>query len=266
MNNPPNNDNNNDNGNADNDAAAPVIAAVAEDGDHDDDEEEEEMFDPAEIEQICTEAMTLLQNRSKLPSRLRDRTMVRFAQQFIKNVKEDIHKMLTDTRLEEEGYDGLDSERDTDEEVATAICCCPDVLSRRDERFGFNPIQCVTFMQNEDYTKKLCNVKAVSFVPLFVQLAMEFNSFSNEERGGLLIDNSGGNNILHDLVSTSHNSCCDEEHQQRVDTTFLAVLIRLRRSGYFLKNDIQHCGLVHKVVQYYYFPERRFRFLTEWDP
>ena len=89
MNHPPNNDN------ADNDAAAPVIAAAAEDGDHDDEEEEEEeMFDPAEIEQICTEAMTLLQNRSKLPSRLRDRTMVRFAQQFITNVKEDIHKML----------------------------------------------------------------------------------------------------------------------------------------------------------------------------
>ena len=120
-------------------------------------------------------------------------------------------------------------------------------------------------MQNDNDDQIMINVKAVSFIPLFVQLAIEFNSFPNEERGGLLIEDNGGHNVLHDLVETSH-SFCDEEHQQRVDTTFLAVLIRLRRSGYFLKNDIQHYGLVHKVVQYYYFPERRFRFLTEWDP
>ena len=60
--------------------------------DDDDEEEEEDMFDPAEIEQICTAAMTLIQNRSNLPSRFRDRTMVRVAQQFIHSVKDDIHK------------------------------------------------------------------------------------------------------------------------------------------------------------------------------
>ena len=107
MNHPPNNDNDN----ADNGAVAPGIAAVDDhDGDGDDDDD---ILDPAEIEQICTEAMTLLQNRLNFHSKLRDRTMVRFAQQFIRNVKNDIHQTITDTRTIEEGYDGLDIERDT---------------------------------------------------------------------------------------------------------------------------------------------------------
>ena len=42
---------------------------------------------------------------------------------------------------------GLDSERDTEEEVATALRCCPEVLTRRDERFGYYPITCLSFMQ-----------------------------------------------------------------------------------------------------------------------
>ena len=192
MNHPPNNDN--DNNNADNDAVAPGIAAAAADGDQDEDDA------------ICQEAMTLLQKRLNLPSRLRDRTMVQFAQQFIANVKEDIHKTITDTRLIEEGYDGLDSEKDTEEEVETAIRCCPENLTRRDVRFGLHPIHCLTFMQGDEYRNFVRNVKAVSFVHLFVQLAIEFNSFPNEERGGLIIEDDDGNNILFNLIGSSDSS------------------------------------------------------------
>ena len=157
MNHPPNNDNDN----ANNDAGAPGIAAAAVADDQDADADADDA--------ICMEAMTLLQNRLNFPSRLRDRTMVQFAQQFINNVKEDIHKMLTDTRSEEMGYDGLDSERDTEEEVATAIRSCPEVLTRREGRFNLYPIDCLTFMQDNDNTKTMVNVKAVSFIHLFVQ-------------------------------------------------------------------------------------------------
>ena len=71
-------------------------------------------------------------------------------------------------------------------------------------------------------------MKAVSFLHLFVQLALEFNSFYDKERGGLLIEDGRDINVLHlyDLVGSLHISC-NEEHQQRVDTKFLAVLIRL---------------------------------------
>ena len=195
--------------------------------------------------------------------------MVQFAQQFINNVKEDIHKMLTDTRTEEMGYDGLDSERDTEEEVAIAIRSCPEVLTQRDERFGFYPISCLTCMmrrhnRNED-RKIVRNVKAISFVHLFVQLAIEFNSFPNEERGGLLIEYEGDRTGICGLVVSSHSSC-DEEYQQHVDSTFLAVLIRLRRSGYLVENDIQQYNLVNTICLRKQFSVRRFRFLIEWDP
>ena len=253
---PPNNNNNN----VDNDAAAlGIAAAMAEDED-----QEEEDVDADEA--ICQEAITLLQNRVKFHSRLRDRTMVIFARQFVNNVKEDIYQTITDTRTIDEGYDGLDSERDTEDEVATAIRCCPEVLARRDERFQYYPIQCLTFTQDENNTKMTRNMKAVSFIPLFVQVAMEFNSFLNEERGGLLIEDDGGGNVLHDLMNSSSDLSLDDHRHQHVDTTCLAVLIRLRRSGYFVKNDIQHYGLVHFLCQKKYFSEQRFQFLSEWDP
>ena len=140
MNQPNHNDNDGDV------AAVPANAAADEDDGDDDaaaipanahaannDEEEEADADddfidnPAEMTQICNEAMAILQNRLNFPFPQRDRSIVRFAKQFIRNVKEDIHKTITDTRLVEEGYDGLDSERDTEEEVATAIRCGPEV-------------------------------------------------------------------------------------------------------------------------------------------
>ena len=122
-----------------------------------------------------------------------------------------------------------------------------------------------SYCTTQSSARILGNVKAVSFLHLFVQFAMEFNSFPNEVRGGLLIEDDGGANVLHDLVG-SWDISCDEEHHQRVDTTFLAVLIRFRRSGYLVQEDIQNYELVHQLCQATYLPEQRFRFLIEWDP
>lgn len=49
-------------------------------------------------------------------------------------------------------------------------------------------------------------MKAVSFLHLFVQLALEFNSFYDGERSGLLIEDGRDINVLHlhDLVGSSH--------------------------------------------------------------
>ena len=242
-----------------------------EDADEDDDDDDDDdMFDPVEGEQICQEAMTLLQNRLNLPSRLRDRTMVRFAQQFINNVKDDIHKMLTDTRTVEEGYDGLDSERDTEEEVETAIRCGPGVLAREEERFAMYPIRCLTTMQRLDNTQIVSNVKAVAFVPLLARLAIELNlvSFEKTERGGLLVEDGEGQTVLHDLVLSSNAlTRDDDQHDHRVDTTFVAVLMRLRQTNLLSIGDIQHYELVHQLCgSDSHRALQRFRFLTEWYP
>ena len=277
-----NNNNNDDDEGENNDEEEEEVDANDDDDDEeeddDDDDDEEDvvvvdvatldLLDPDVQDRICTEALTLLQNRSKLPSRLRNRTMVRFAQQFIANVKEDIYETLTDMRLVEDGYDGFDSERDTKEEVETAIRSCPEVLTRRDEHsIGRLPIQCLTLMHG-DNNLLVCNVNAVSFVPLVAKLAIEFNSFEEHERGGLLIpdeDGRGGNTVLHDLMYSSDPSF-DEEHHERVDTSFLAVLVRLRHDRLFTKNDIQQHQLVHELCKNKIFANQRFRFLTEIDP
>ena len=129
--------------------------------------------------------------------------MVRVAQQFIHSVKDDIHKTITDMRTVDEGYDGFDSERDTDEEVEAALRCGPEVLSRDDELFGLSPIRCITTMQSEDNTHIVCNTKAASFVPLFARLAIEFNSFEETERGGLLVECLAGSRLFSKVIGDS---------------------------------------------------------------
>ena len=265
--------------NNDDDAAANNVDDDDDEDDEAEDEDDDEdsdvddvatldVLDPAEREQICQEAMAILQTKLNLPSPLRDRLIVRLAaQQFINNVKDDIHKLLTNLDIKEEGYDGLDSERDTEQEVETAIRCDPDVLTRRDAYFGMlYPIRCLTTMRyNNDDKTSAFNLKAVAFVPLFARLAVEFHSFDETERGGLLVESPDGNNNLHNLVHSS-NSSFDDPYHQRVDTTLLAVLIRLRQSGYLVHEDIEQYELVHTMCRLTYLSERRFRFMTEWCP
>ena len=74
--------------------------AAAFDNDNDDDDDDENGADadddfidnPAEMERICNEAMVILKNRLNFPFPQSDKSIVRFPQQFITNVKEDIHK------------------------------------------------------------------------------------------------------------------------------------------------------------------------------
>ena len=100
--------------------------------------------------------------------------------------------------------------------METAIRCCPDALTRRDDRLGMYPTMYLMFIVYRVLTiKVVCNVKAASFVHIFVQLAIEFNSLPNEERGGLVTENENGRNTLQCFMFSSHSSF-DEEHHQRV--------------------------------------------------
>jgi len=90
-----------------------------DDDEEEEEEEEEDVLDPVKINRLYDKVAAVIQQRDNLPLRTRT-NMVRFAHQFLNNVRNDIHYMITDTRTEEEGYRGLDSERDTEAEVSTA--------------------------------------------------------------------------------------------------------------------------------------------------
>ena len=109
--------------NNDNDAATAANNNDVDDDPDDDDDDDDD--------QICQEAMENLQNRLKFPSRLRDPTIVRFAQQFIRNVQNNMHKMVTDTLKVDRGM----------------MCAYP--------------LNFLLHIQDDD-TTIICNVRAVS--------------------------------------------------------------------------------------------------------
>ena len=93
--------------------------------------------------------------------------------------------IITDTRTVDDGYQGVDSDRDRDmeAEVTTMLGFYPEVLTQTKEQWNSVPIQYLaSTFDNENIF--LCNTKAVSFVPFFAELAMKFNSFEEHERGG----------------------------------------------------------------------------------
>jgi hypothetical protein len=190
--------------------------------------------------------------------------------------------MLCDNDANGEHYRGLDSGRDTEEEVETAIRLFPDVLSRRkeivceddgDEFVGnFYPIQLLAFVRYEDGTSLHYwpNVKAVSFIPLLARVAIELGLLfdGKEERGGLLWHEEDGiNNVLNYLMFTDHAEPHNREHHEHIDDVYLQVLIKLRKMDLLKKEDILMYNLLCTLCcNNDYFAEKRFRFLVEWDP
>ena len=283
------NDNNNDdiddgNDNEDEDDEPESDAASSDDESEDmdeinDDDEEDDVddaedaddfvvLDPAERNRICNKVMSILLHREEFPTPLRDSKIVEFAQQFLDNVGAEIEKFVTDTRTIDEGYQGLDSVRDTEAEVTTMLGFYPEVLSQTEETWNMVPIQCLPMMVDND-GRSICNTQAVSFVHLFIALAMQFNSFEEHERGGLLIEDEDGKNTLHFLVTKTHPNCQQRENCQFIDSTYLAVLIRLRQSNFLKREDIIPNELVHHLCGQQggdQFHKERFRFLTGWCP
>jgi hypothetical protein len=131
-----------------------------------------------------------------------------------------------------------------------------------------------------------CNAKAVSVVPLLVKLAIELGLFEEQYRGGLLCQDDDNNTVLNGLMrsdDTEHHNRIynlikqkltnDEiernnwECHEAVDDKYLQVLIKLRKIDLLKKEDIHNFGLLSDVCsKYWYFSEKRFRFLAEWDP
>jgi hypothetical protein len=199
--------------------------------------------------------ISVIEGHGKFPKRTRSK-MDRMIERFLESLENDIHKLLCSNKnIDSDNYHGLDSDRDTEEEVETAIRFFPDVLSRRNEDedgIDFYPIRLLA---------RCINVKAVSFIPLFARLAIELGLFEEQYRGGLLIGDEDDDDeyVLHDLMRS--------EHYEHNDDAYLQVLIQLRKNGLLQKEDTQRYDLLRTLgTQYNYFPEKRFRFLVEWDP
>ena len=101
---------------------------------------------------------------------------------------------------------------------------CTEAISILQDRLDFFSLSC-------DHT-----------IPLFVQLAIDFKSFHDEEREGVFIEGHPGNTVWQYLVAST-DELYTANHHQLVDTPSFAVWIRLRQSGYFVHDDIQQYRL-----------------------
>ena len=255
------------------------VGAAAFDTNHEaDDEEENERVLQQQEEEEQTAAIAAatarrkhrsLRERQKLASILDDTNYHRLplrqrkkinelVDDFLSQLGDDIHDMCTDQRAGA-NYNGLDSQKDTEEEVETALRFYPNTLRTNGIRAGTNlyPIQYLTEMHNLLDGIVCQNVKAVSFIHLFARLAIEFGTFDEQERGGLLIRDSINRNVLHRLVNTSRHS----------DNLFHTEMVKLKRAGLFLKKDIMDFGLLSHMCQSckWWFSEQKAKFIIDWD-
>lgn len=150
--------------------------------------------------------------------------------------------------------DGLDCDRDTHEEIETAIRFFPQILCEK--YWGTHP----------PIYAQLAYFKSVSFIPILAKLGIEFNQFEKEERGGLFYREW---NVLKSLVNNDCRDWYDEddEYQQSlVDEKYVAVVKSLWKMNIIQKEDIVREDLMWELSKNNFFPERRFRYLIGLDP
>ena len=205
-----------------------------------------------------------------------------FVTDFDMNLQCDIHEMITDQCATADAYQGLDTNRDTIAEVTTALRLYSNTLALRtyfrwdvveeemvyidEDDEGDYPINCLVSTRSDDTGELFCNVKAIGFIHLFAQLAIEYDLFDDAERGGLLNAGdvySGGVPLIYLVRSYATNN---QDQRTIEDNVCYAEMIKLKQMNLFKREDIMQYCLVPRLCRQYYFAERRFRFLTEWDP
>ena len=226
------------------------------DTDYDTDTEDELAAAAAECTLLTL--ITLLQRKRTYPKRTRKK-IDRLAAEFLHKTELDIHDMLCEENPNADDYRGLDSDRDTEDEVEAAIRLFPQVLSKRS---GFQRRLPIQFISGSD--DDACNLKAVSFLPLVARLAIEFGLFSDKKRGGLLTKDSYDYTTMKNLITAGQTK--RQQHVELVDDKCLLVMQKLRQMGLLKKEDIQNYELFEQLWMNNVFSENRFRFFIEWDP
>ncbi|OEU17918.1 hypothetical protein FRACYDRAFT_238348 [Fragilariopsis cylindrus CCMP1102] len=223
----------------------------------------------AVADQRHSKIMSVLKRKKKFTLRHR-KQIDELVETFLEALEQDIYDMLCDNDFD--NYHGLDSDRDTEEEVETTLRCFPELLSRRNDDYFHYPIHSLPYLYDVTNENIRCNLKAVSFIPLVARLSIEFGCFNEVFRGGLLFEiGRAGCMPLCDLMLTDTLGR-QREHHETVDNKYLIVMKQLRHMGLLKKEDIQNFGLLRKYkypqgeIDGTVFPEERFRFLAEWDP
>ena len=213
------------------------------------------------------------------------------------NLKEDVHDMITDQRTGE-NYAGLDSDRDTIKEVTSILRLVPEVLQQRktttwvdsitvfeddDEEDevvrewvdnedapegadeGEYPIQCLTYGRDNGGHMHF-NIKAVPFIHLFAQLALEYNIFDDDQRGGLLIEDGVDDNTFTNLVVPFSNCNLSDDNHYRADEVRTNELIQLRQMNLLTVADVREFGLLSYLLSDIHFSHKSMTFLIEWSP
>jgi hypothetical protein len=213
--------------------------------------------------------ITVLEKKKGFSFRTRNK-VDELIKDFLDKIKNDIHTMICDNDIEyregENRYDdyrGLDSDRDTEEEVETTLRCFPELISLPSHR-GFYPIQHLSYAYDANIVTMICNVKAVSYIPLVARLSIEFGLFEEEERGGILLEHRGAM-VLSELTGTEM-AVGNQEHHELVENKYLLVMKKLRQMGLLKKEDIKGYGLLNNLCNNDVLAEKRFRFVVEWDP
>jgi hypothetical protein len=189
---------------------------------------------------------------------------------FLSQVQDAFAIWLFEAALSEDLSGCLNDKHDMEQQVELALRFFPKVLSL--QRYGLFPI----FW--------LCrSIRSVSFIPLFARLGVELGLFQEYERGGLVFGTNGTNemDVFSQLAATTcrednsnsnSNNLNKREHQEIVDAKFLAVIKKLRKSKLMKKSDIYKYKMIDILCnnknnhQSSVFPEKRFRYLVDWDP
>ena len=255
------------------------------DNDHDHDHDHEEQQQAADQRRLYL--ISLLQRKNTCIKRTGNK-IDELVVEFLVKTENDLHEHLCCNKAGDD-YQGLDKDRDTEQEVEATIRFFPNVLSRKKKarrwsggedqmwvEYGHSmyPIHFLFSLclpgGRDSRSKYICNLKAVSFVPIVARLAIEFD---RRQRGGLLTKgithNHARRNALRSLMMSSHfiNHDNNTEHHRLVDNEFLTVMIRLREMGLLKKKDVCVKGLVARICcEETVFAENRFQFLVEWNP
>ena len=151
-------------------------------------------------------------------------------------------------RIDADNYRGLDSERDTEEEVEAIVQFFP--------RPSFLPKTIDGVFESDGVTWG-CHMKAVSFIPLLVRLAIELDLFDENNRGGLYYLDNDNENVLRYLMGSDETEINNRDHGEAVDDKYLQVLIQLRNMDLLKKEAIRMYNLLNRLCgEYQYSAEK----------
>ena len=177
---------------------------------------------------------------------------------------------------------GLNYDYDTVKEVETMIRFFPDSLKGKIRNgAGQYSITCQATNHRGEF-----NLKSIPFLPIMAELGIELGMGEyairkeKELRGGL-IGTTVSTNMIRLLVTTNDNCLTnklktkDENENEkthlycnRIDIICLDIIKQLQKKNLFHKEDIRKYKLLDILCSQdaYFFPERRFRYLVDWDP